>query len=314
MRRILFIFYLTFATANSFSQVPAFEPIDTVETVNGTMYIFSNRTWAYADDADFDGIMNDAIHEMVCTDTVHKYRSKWDHDLTITCTTNDVNELTDTLWLCVLDSLHGNFRIPFEGRMTSKYGYRHGRNHNGVDIDLETGDTMFAAFDGKIRYSQFHDRGFGNLIIIRHFNGLETYYGHCSRLLVAPNQAVKAGDPIALGGNTGHSTGSHLHFEVRFYDNPINPEIIFDFKNKTVKDNLLVHSGIFRPGKTASVYTSNGSTSGSVNKSASTHKVRSGDTLGKIAGLYGSSVSKLCRLNSIADTDILHIGQLLRVK
>ena len=312
MKRLLFISALTIASLTSFSQVPEGEPIDTLETEHGRMFIYSNRTWAYEQDLYFDGVMNDAIHQMVEEDTTYAFESKWNHDMTITCTTNDVSEMQDTIWLCVLDSGFLEYKIPFEGRITSRYGWRRGRNHNGIDIDLETGDTIRAAFDGKIRYSQFHDRGFGNLLIIRHYNGLETYYGHCSKLLVAPDQEVKAGDPIGLGGNTGRSTGSHLHFEVRFYDNPINPEIIFDFKEKRVKDNLLVHRGIFRPGSSSSSVSH--SSSYSVDKSSSTHKVRSGDTLGKIAGMYGTSVSKLCSLNKMKDTDILHIGQVLRVK
>ncbi|MCG8575084.1 MAG: peptidoglycan DD-metalloendopeptidase family protein [Flavobacteriales bacterium] len=309
MRKFLLIAVLFLLNSSSIAQVPCLLPIDTVETANGTMLIYPNRTWAFLGEDEFDGVMNDAIHEMVSSDSTYGFKTKWDHNSTITCTTNEVNEIEDTLWLCVLDTAHMGFAIPFKGRMTSKYGYRRGRNHNGVDIDLETGDTIYAAFDGKVRYSQFHHKGFGNLIIIRHYNGLETYYGHASKLLAAPNQEVKAGDPIALGGNTGRSTGSHLHFEVRFYDNPINPELIFDFKQEDVKDNLLVHRGIFRPGSSATVYHS-----GSYDKSSSSHKIRSGDTLGKIARMYGTSVSSLCRLNGMKETDILHIGQVLRVR
>jgi murein DD-endopeptidase MepM/ murein hydrolase activator NlpD len=187
-----------------------------------------------------------------------------------------------------------------------------------VDIDLETGDTIYAAFDGKIRYAQYHDNGFGNLVVIRHYNGLETYYAHCSKLLVAPNQDVKAGDPIGLGGNTGHSTGSHLHFEVRFYDNPIDPELIFDFKEKVVQDNLFVHSGVFQPNSSSSVHhsgsSSSSSSSSSVDRDARTYKVRSGDSLWIIANRYGTTVSNLCKLNGLRETDVLQIGQVIRLK
>ena len=84
------------------------------------------------------------------------------------------------------------------------------------------------SFTRKIRYSKYNDGGFGNLVIIRHYNGLETFYAHLSKLLVYPNQEVIAGDPIGLGGNTGHSYGSHLHFEIRFFDVPFDPERIID--------------------------------------------------------------------------------------
>jgi len=254
------------------------------------------------------------------TDTSYQYRTYWKNDVTITCNSNNVGTMRDTIWMCVLDSTHNDYCIPFDGRITSGFGYRSGRNHNGVDIDLEEGDTIRAAFDGKVRYSQWHDNGFGNLVIIRHYNGLETYYGHSSKLLVAPNQEVKAGDPIALGGNTGHSYGAHLHFEVRFYDVPIDPELIFNFKYKSVHDNLLVHKGVFVNGgysSTARVDDVHSTTSSSSNSSSSsnkTHKVRSGDTLGKIAIQYGTTVSKLCSLNGIKSTDIIKIGQVLKVK
>lgn len=313
MKHLLLLIVLIgnlFSTA-LFSQQP-YDPIDTVETELGTLLIYPNRYWEYIEERDFDGVLCPDVHEFVSTDTNYLYKAPWRCDVTITCTTNEVSDLKDTLWLCTVDSTHSEFCVPFKGRITSRYGYRRGRNHNGIDIDLETGDTIYAAFDGKIRYAQYHEKGFGNLIIIRHFNGLETYYAHCSQLFVSPNQDIKAGDPIGLGGNTGRSTGSHLHFEIRFYDNPIDPELIFDFENHIIKDNLLVHSGIFRPGSSSK--SSSSSTSYTVDTNSSVHKVRSGDTLSKIARMYGTTVSKLCSLNNMNETDIIHIGQSIRVR
>lgn len=314
MKKLIVLFTYVILTCQAFGQVPHFEPIDTIETEMGTMLIYPNRVWALMGEEKFDGVLNDSIDHIMCADTTYEFESGWDHNRTILSTGNAVEEMQDTVWICVLDSLHGGFCIPRVDRVTSRYGRRRGRNHNGIDIDLETGDTIYAAFDGVVRYSQYHENGFGNLVIIRHFNGLETYYGHCSELMVAPNQPVKAGDPIAKGGNTGRSTGSHLHFEVRFYDNPINPEIIFDFDSLLVKDeNLLVSRHIFRGGSSSSVAHHKTATY-DVDKSSATHKIRSGDTLGKIAGMYGTSVSEICRLNNMKETDILHIGVLLRVK
>jgi hypothetical protein len=314
MKKITSIFITILSLTSVFGQNSFFDPIDTVETPNGTMLIYADRTWCYQEEKDFEGVMNDYVHDMVCNDTAYAYKSYWNNDEVITCTTNDVTLLKDTIWMCVLDSLHDNYAIPFDGLMTSRYGYRRGRRHNGVDIDLETGDTIYAAFDGKIRYAQYHDHGFGNLIVMRHYNGLETYYAHCSKLLVAPNQDVVAGQPIGLGGNTGRSTGSHLHFEVRFYDNPIDPELIFDFKHKVVKDNLLVHSGVFHPSGSSSTRTYTSSSSQPVDKNAKSHRVRNGENLWIIARKYGTTVDNLCRLNNLTETDVIHIGQVIRLR
>lgn len=325
MKKFLLFATVLLSYSASYAQ-QLYQPIDTFYTEHGTILLYPDRSWVYMEDIYFDGIMNSSLHDFIQADSNYHYNSYWKNDVTITCNTNQVGVMKDTIWMCVLDSAHSDFCIPFDGRITSGFGYRHGRNHNGVDIDLEEGDTIRAAFDGKIRYAQYHENGFGNLIIIRHYNGLETYYAHCSKLLVAPNQEIKAGDPIALGGNTGHSYGAHLHFEIRFYDVPIDPELVFNFQVKDVYSNLLVHHGVFVEGgykSTARVddgpgtlgtggpTTSGTSTSSS---SAKTHKVKSGDTLSHIAEKYGTTVSKLCQLNGIKSTDVLHIGQVLKVR
>lgn len=130
---------------------------------------------------------------------------------------------------------------PVKGKLTSPYGWRarFGRMHKGVDLNLRIGDTVRAAFDGRIRITKNEPAGYGNYVVVRHDNGLETVYGHLSRFLVKPNQFVKAGDPIALGGNTGRSTGPHLHFETRFMGLAINPAAIIDF------DNFVTHKDVF---------------------------------------------------------------------
>jgi len=122
---------------------------------------------------------------------------------------------------------------PTPGHVTSNYGYRprFRRNHYGIDLKLQVGDTVRAAFSGKVRLTKYEGRGYGYYVVVRHPNGLETVYGHLSRFLVKPDQVVKAGEPIALGGNTGRSTGAHLHFETRYMGLPINPAAIIDFEN-----------------------------------------------------------------------------------
>lgn len=122
---------------------------------------------------------------------------------------------------------------PVKGKLVSAFGYRprFGRMHRGVDLDLNVGDTVVAAFDGRVRIAKYEGRGYGYYIVLRHDNGLETVYGHLSRFIAKPDQYVKAGQPIALGGNTGRSTGPHLHFETRFMGIALNPATIIDFEN-----------------------------------------------------------------------------------
>lgn len=307
MRSLLFIFFLV-NSLTGFSQ----KVVDTLYTEEGTMLIFANRTWEYLEDLDFNGVLNERLNSEIMGDSNLHYVQSWDHDMCYTSNLeNDINKLKDTIWLCLEDSLNDDFVMPFDGRITSHFGWRRGRNHNGTDIDLNTGDTVRAAWSGKIRYAKYNTSGFGNLVIIRHYNGLETFYAHLSKHLVVPNQVVTAGDPIGLGGNTGHSYGSHLHFEVRFYDVPMDSEKLIDYKKKAVRDeNLLVHRGLFRGGSSSRSYTasSSGSTAG-----AKYYRIRSGDTLGAIAARNKTSVSRICQLNGIRPTTILQIGRNLRV-
>lgn len=180
-------------------------------------------------------------------------------------------------------------------RITDTFGYRprRGRWHMGLDVKVQTGDTIRAAFDGKVRVSDYERRGYGHYLVIRHPNGLETTYGHLSRKLVEENAIVHAGDPIGLGGSTGRSTGSHLHFETRIVGTAINPALLFDFPHQTAVTDCYVYKT-----KTAPVY----------------YKVKSGDTLGRIAARNQTSVSKICSLNGITSKTVLRVGQSLRIK
>ena len=131
------------------------------------------------------------------------------------------------------------FRMPTEHtKITSKFGPRRRRMHNGLDIKVYIGDTIRAAFSGKVRMVKYERRGYGKYVVIRHENGLETVYGHLSKQIVDENQYVEAGEPIGLGGNTGRSTGSHLHFETRFLGQAINPALLFDFEKQDIVINV----------------------------------------------------------------------------
>lgn len=190
-------------------------------------------------------------------------------------------------------------------RITSKYGPRRRRMHKGIDLKVLKGDTIRAAFDGKVRIKSFERRGYGYYVVIRHPNGLETIYGHLSKILVDENQIVHAGETIGLGGNTGRSTGSHLHFETRFLGQAINPAEIIDFENGVPHQDKYVFRNVKINGRRSNIYTS------STNQMVY-HRVKSGDTLGKIARMYGTTVSELCRLNGLKSTSVLRIGQSIR--
>lgn len=217
------------------------------------------------------------------------------------------------------------YAMPVPGYITSPYGYRprFRRTHKGIDLKLQTGDTVRAAFSGKVRLTKYERRGYGYYVIVRHPNGLETVYGHLSRFLVKPNQDVKAGEPIALGGNTGRSTGPHLHFETRFMGYAINPSAIFDFENQTTHtDFYTFNKSTYTKARNyapAATYAEKAEKSDKENPysssgSKTTYRVKKGDTLGKIASRHGVSINSICRLNGISKTTKIMPGKVLRIK
>lgn len=201
------------------------------------------------------------------------------------------------------------FSMPTSNtRITSKFGPRWRRMHNGIDIKVAIGDTIVSAFDGKVRIVKNERKGYGQYVVIRHDNGLETVYGHLSKQLVKENQLVKAGEVIGLGGNTGRSTGSHLHFETRFLGIAINPAFLFDFPNQDV----VADTYTFKKTKGNQRNVAGSHDTELADGEIRYHKVKSGDTLARIAKLRGVSVNTLCKLNRISTTTTLRIGQVLR--
>ena len=199
------------------------------------------------------------------------------------------------------------FHMPTPStKITSPFGPRWRRMHNGLDLKVNIGDTIVAAFDGKVRIVKYERRGYGKYVVISHDNGLETVYGHLSKQLVEENQLVKAGEVIGLGGNTGRSTGSHLHFETRFLGIAINPIYMFDFP----KQDIVADTYTFR--RTQGSKRAGSHDTQVADGTIRYHKVKSGDTLSRIAKLRGVSVSTLCKLNRIKPTTTLRIGQVLR--
>ena len=309
--KIFFTFLVLCLFGNSLAQ----RAMDTVDTKLGKIVVYSNQTWELIQEDAFDGVLNPQVHEIMNSKEIGgPYTMEWD-DNDCYSRVNDLTKMKDTVWLCLDGDSLGNFTMPIDGPVTSRYKYRNGKFHNGIDLDLVTGDTVVSAFDGIVRYARKNSGGYGNLVIIRHFNGLETYYAHLSKLLVFSGQQIKSGEVLGLGGNTGHSFGSHLHFEVRFYDAAMNPEELIEFKKKELKStNLLLHNTMFRPGVTPSDQWKKKSNGSKEYVAKKYYKVRAGDTLSRIAERNRTSVSTLCRLNGLRSTSILQIGQNLRVK
>ena len=214
------------------------------------------------------------------------------------------------------------YHTPHPGRVSSPYGYRarFGRMHKGVDISLKLNDTIYAAYDGKVRLTNYEPKGYGNYIILRHPNKLETVYGHLNKILVKPNQVVKAGQPIGLGGSTGRSTGPHLHFETRFMGYAINPAAIINFSNGTVHtDTYTFSKQTYQQPRNFTPNDNKKKVEQSLNRyqaatTTETYTVKRGDSVGSIARAYGISTTTLRRLNNMSSTERITIGQVLKVK
>lgn len=212
--------------------------------------------------------------------------------------------------------------MPVPGYVTSNYGYRKkfGRMHKGIDLKIQRNDTIYAAFDGKVRLTAYERKGYGNYIIIRHPNGLETVYGHLNKALVKPDQVVRAGEAIGLGGSTGRSTGPHLHFETRFMGYAINPAAIFDFANQTT------HTDTYTFNKKTYTKARNFAPSHSIKDEGeenpykagdshiATYTVKKGDTLSSIARAYGLSSTSLRKINDMSAGEVIKVGQVLKLK
>jgi len=262
--------------------------------------IYSNHTWQYFDQG------------RPVIDTSNFFQG-WTEDNQIHAF-KDVKlaELPEEVDLKLVDD-ENPYCVPYQTKVYSGYKYRRSRPHNGVDLSLHTGDTIRAAFNGVVRFSSggAATGGYGNLIVIRHTNGLETYYGHLSKRLVETDEPVKAGEIIGLGGSTGRSTGPHLHFETRYMGQSFDPERVFDFEQGALRDTILnLKKHYF------SIYSHQGQTDKESKAAAGRviHTVKKGENLGVIARKYGTTVNAICRLNNMSSKKVLRIGQKLIVR
>lgn len=259
----------------------------------------------------------------------------WD-TLNVRVLRNDYSAKNDTSFIRLTGADRSSFVFPYKGKLLSPFGYRGRHFHAGMDIKLNRGDTVVCAFDGKVRMAKYY-HGYGNTVVVRHANGLETLYAHLSKIKVKVNQDVKAGQLVGLGGRTGRASCDHLHFETRYNGEPFNPKQFIDMANyELYKDTLLITNRTFGrakdylPAGCDSISRSDSLVRGQQVQEVKTtevhpktalkpkgrkyHSVRSGDTLYSIAKRHDTTVKNLCSINHIKANKTLKIGTKLRVK
>ena len=259
--------------------------------------------------------MNPDVEKLLLTDVYNEetpcyahYDYSWDNTK-IHAYKYDLTKMPQTVEFLLTHGLDDDFKMPVTGRVTSNFGPRGRRHHNGIDLKLDKGDNVYSAFAGKVRIAQY-SRSYGYVVVVRHYNGLETLYAHLSKLKVTENQDVKAGEVIGLGGSTGRSTGNHLHLEVRYKGHPLNPNEMIDFASNRLKSHTFVVDRAYF--SSSNPYESSHGTSSS--GGSKYYTIRRGDTLSKIARRNGTSVSRLCRLNGMSSRSTLRVGRRLKVR
>ena len=308
--------------------IPKDQALDTISTQSPGVKIilYADNTWKYYRDP-AEAVKSEVFNRDWSTTSLVPYHTQ-------------LNDMPDDIRIWVADTL-SEYHCPNQTRVYSAFGYRRRRRHQGVDLPLKTGDPVGAAFAGMVRISNY-TRGYGNLVIIRHENGLETYYGHLSKRQVEPGEWVEAGQIIGLGGSTGRSTGPHLHFETRYEGYAFDPQWLIDFETGLLRHRLFVlkkqylnANSKYVPEDEDEEYEINlgdqrdreaADSIAAVRKieqekaaaeaaAAQYYKIRSGDTLSKIARLYGTSVNAICRLNpGLTAKTTLRVGRSIRVK
>jgi murein DD-endopeptidase MepM/ murein hydrolase activator NlpD len=244
------------------------------------------------------------------------YKNIW-NSTQIKYPANTLPDKNDTIVIALLNPGDSPFVMPVKGQILSKFGPRHRRMHTGTDIRLNSGDTVRCAFDGRVRLAKRFS-GYGNLVLVRHNNGLETIYAHLKAIKVKVNDVVKAGDLIGLGGRTGRATCNHLHFETRLFGEPFDSNKYIDwntftlltdkiyYKNKQFENNLADLKEM--PAKEKRLMASSCKADGT-----SRHVIRRGDNLWVIAKRYNTTVKRLCALNKISTQKALKVGSVLLI-
>ena len=293
-------------------------PVDTIDVGDGRFQVVlkDDNTWTVI--KNISALADEDI-----------FKEHWRSNIVNPYTSVPLDSIPYRTTLFLVDSV-SRFVCPHQGKVFSRFGVRHGRRHTGADVPYPTGTPVYCAFDGRVRLAERH-KGYGNLIIVRHENGLETLYGHLSRIDVKVGQWVHAGDLIALGGSTGRSTGPHLHFETRYKGYAFDPEWIVDFPNGKLRKNVFVLKRSYLSpyskyvpesiDEEEEIYKSEEEIRAEEERIAAEraamkyHSIKSGDTLSGLASKYHTTVSKICSLNpGLKPTTILSLGRKIRVK
>ncbi|MBR5334122.1 MAG: peptidoglycan DD-metalloendopeptidase family protein [Alistipes sp.] len=284
--------------------------VDTIPSTSEglSIVLYNDNTWRYVRNRNIDVLDETIYTQNWDTSKIHVYKE-------------ELKDLPMSMVIDLVDTLK-SYHCPITGRVTSKYGPRRRGIHQGTDIDLETGDPIYATFDGRVRHTTYIARGYGHLIIIRHDNGLETFYAHLSEINVKPGDWVTAGQLIGKGGNTGRSTGSHLHYEIRYKGHSFDPERLIDFATGTLRrETFLLKRTYYSPYSRFTQDFDEEVQSDEEDKKIAAeaaaikyHVVKKGDTLGRIAINNHTTVTKLCQLNGLKKTSTLRIGQRIRVR
>lgn len=243
------------------------------------------------------------------------YKNIW-NSTQIKYPANTLPNKTDTVVISLLSEGDSPFVMPVKGQILSKFGIRHRRMHTGTDIRLNSGDTVRCAFDGRVRLAKKFS-GYGNLVLVRHSNGLETIYAHLKAIKVKVNDSIKAGDLIGLGGRTGRATCNHLHFEARLFGEPFDPNKFIDYNTFTLQaDKVFYKNKQFvtdladlreKPAPENKLLLASGGAG------SSKHVIRKGDNLWTIAKKYNTTVKKLCAANKITAQKTLKVGSVIRI-
>lgn len=288
----------------------ASDPIDTLDTAHEyvKVILYGDNTWQYYKTPEYQN-------------TADVYAENWKN------TTSDpyglkMEDMPSQWSIWCVDSLD-QYHCPYQGEVyhRGKFGMRRGRRHQGIDIPLKTGEPIYAAFTGKVRVSKYWG-SYGNIVVLRHENGIETYYAHLSERLVEENQWVNAGDVIGYGGSTGRSSGPHLHFETRYNGYAFDPQWLIDFKTGELRQRLFVlkkkyfdiSSNYEQDFDDEAKNEEEDKKEDAEKEAMRWYTIKSGDTLGGIAYRNNTTVKELCRLNDITTKTVLKIGRKIRVR